>query len=137
MKKDNKPYLINLNRIGNEDLGYITKAENSKLPFQIMRVYWTYLTPGEVIRGHHAHKQLEQIIIATSGTIKLNVENIAGEKMEFILDSPDKAVYLPPVHWRTIDFLNNAVLLCLASQEYDENDYIRDYTEFKKVNPVL
>ncbi len=134
MKKDNKPYLINFNKIGNADLGYITKAENSKLPFQIKRVYWTYFTPDDVIRGHHAHKQLEQIIVASSGTIKLNVENTFGDKLEFVLDSPDKALYIPCIHWRTIEFSNNAVLLCLASEEYDESDYIRDYNEFKKIN---
>ncbi|MCC6183016.1 MAG: WxcM-like domain-containing protein [Bacteroidia bacterium] len=128
------PHIIKFPKIGDNTLGYITKAENSELPFQIKRVYWTYHTPKDVIRGHHSHKQLQQIIIATSGTIIIEIENILGYKQEFILDSPDIALYIPPNHWRKIKFYENTVLLCLASEEYDEKDYIRDYTEFKKLD---
>ncbi len=124
----NQPELIDFNRVGSSTLGYISIAEN--LPFEIKRVYWTYYAPHEVIRGHHAHKELTQIIFAVSGSIKFELENIQGLKKSFILDRPEMGLFIPKLHWRTMEFSHNAVLLCLSSEQYDENDYIRDYDEF-------
>lgn len=125
------PRIIEINKIGNSSLGYISVLENSILPFEIKRVYWTYFTPNEVKRGGHAHKELQQIIVAVSGIIEFNTEDLAGNKASFILDSPSKGLYIPKLIWRDIQFSHNAVLLCLASEEYDEADYFRDYQEFK------
>ena len=107
----------------------VNSLEN--IPFTIKRVYWTYYTPQNVLRGFHAHKKLHQIIFAVSGTITFITEDLEGSKNEFILKEPNKGVYLPPFIWREIKFSHNAVLLCIASEEYDENDYIRDYDMFK------
>jgi dTDP-4-dehydrorhamnose 3,5-epimerase-like enzyme len=123
--------LIQFEKRGSSSLGYITVAE--KLPFQIKRVYWTYYAPHEVIRGHHAHKELEQIIFAVSGSISFELENLKGEKQSFLLDKPNTGLFIPRLHWRTMEFSHNAVLLCLASEEYDEDDYIRDYTAFQSL----
>ncbi len=123
-----QPELLNFKRVGSSALGYISIAE--KLPFEIKRVYWTYYAPHEVIRGYHAHKALSQVIFAVSGIIKFELENIQGVKKSFILDRPEMGLYIPKFYWRTMEFSHNAVLLCLASEEYDENDYIRDYNEF-------
>ncbi len=126
-----KPYIINLKSIGSSSLGYITVAEQKKnIPFEIKRVYWTYFTPNDVERGNHAHKKLEQVIIAVSGIIKFTLEDSSGNKTKFVLDSPDKGLYIPNMYWRKIKFSHNAVLLCLASEFYDENDYIRNYANF-------
>ncbi len=134
MFKENKePYIINFSSIGDSNLGYISVAENSKLPFETKRVYWTYFTPNNVERGNHAHKQLEQVIIATSGIIHLTIENRKGEISEFVLDKPEKGLYIPPYHWRKIKFSHSSVLLCLASMEYDEKDYIRDYETYQSL----
>jgi len=120
------PQIITLNSIGSSNLGYITVAEqNNNIPFEIKRVYWTYYTPNEVERGNHAHEKLEQVIVAVSGIIKFILEDTKGNITEFILDSPSKGLYIPSMYWRTIKFSHNAVLLCLASEHYDENDYIR------------
>jgi dTDP-4-dehydrorhamnose 3,5-epimerase-like enzyme len=127
------PSLIDFSKIGSPSLGYISVAQNSKLPFEIKRVYWTYFTPDSVIRGHHAHHELEQIIFATSGRIEFTLEDIYGERQHFVLDSPNRGLYVPRLYWRTIKFSHNAVLLCLASMEYVEEDYIRDFNEFKKL----
>jgi dTDP-4-dehydrorhamnose 3,5-epimerase-like enzyme len=124
-----KAQLINIGKLGSSPLGFISVAEN--LPFEVKRVYWTYYAPHEVIRGHHAHKKLHQFIFAVSGIIKFDLENVLGEKNHFVLDSPELGLYIPPLHWRTIQFSHNAVLLCLASSIFDEADYIRDYTDFK------
>lgn len=129
-----KPHLLNFDSIGSSDLGYITVSEHPKnIPFKIKRVYWTYFTPHNVERGNHAHKELEQIIVAISGSITFNLESKDGEKFNFKLDKPDTALYIPKEYWRTMNFSHNAILLCLASIEYDENDYIRDYNIFKKL----
>jgi len=126
------PQLIELHKIGASDLGYISVAEvGSQVPFPINRVYWTYYTPDEVERGHHAHKELKQVIVAVSGIIQLTLENREGDIFEFILDHPTKGVLVPEGFWRTMRFSHCAVLLCLASHAYEESDYIRDYDIFK------
>ncbi len=125
-----KPHLVQFPKKGAIDLGYISVAEKDNLPFEIKRVYWTYYAPHEVIRGHHAHKALRQLIFAVSGIIKFELENVSGEKLNFVLDSPEVGLYIPKLHWRTIQFSHNAVLLCMASEPYDESDYIRDYNDF-------
>ena len=127
----NKPHLINFNKIGSPNLGYISVGENHEnIPFEIKRVYWTYYTPQDVTRGGHAHYDLEQVIVAVSGTITFNTEDLQGNKVEFILDSPDKGLYIPKLIWRDIKFSHNAVLLCMASEKYIASDYIRDYKTF-------
>ena len=128
-----KPHYITLSKIGSSDLGYISIAEaQDNIPFEIKRVYWTYYTPQDVVRGGHAHKALEQVIFAVSGTITFNTENKHGNKETFVLDHPSKGLYLPKLIWRDIHFTHNAVLLCLASEHYTEEDYFRDFAEFKK-----
>ena len=81
----NKPHIIELEKIGSPSLGYITVAEYQKnIPFEIKRVYWTYFTPNEVLRGGHAHKKLNQVIFAVSGIITFTTENLQGNKETFI-----------------------------------------------------
>lgn len=126
------PHIIHFSKIGSQDLGYITVAEEQKnVPFEIKRVYWTYYTPQDVIRGGHAHKELQQIIFAVSGTIEFNTLDMEGNNETFILDTPSKGLYIPKLIWRDIKFSHSAVLLCLASELYDEKDYFRDFDEFK------
>lgn len=131
--ENNKPQIITFDKIGSSQLGYITIAEAQKnVPFDIQRVYWTYFTPHDVTRGGHAHKELQQIIFAVSGIITFNTEDKDGNKETFILDHPTKGLYIPKLVWRDIQFSHNAVLLCLASEIYDEEDYFRDYESFKE-----
>ncbi|SDI01862.1 WxcM-like, C-terminal [Chryseobacterium taeanense] len=128
----NNPQYFCLDKIGNSSLGFITVAENMKnIPFEIKRVYWTYYTPQDVVRGGHAHKRLEQLIFAVSGRIEFNTINLHGMEETFVLDSPSKGLYLPRLIWRDIKFSHSAVLLCLASELYDESDYFRNYQDFK------
>lgn len=129
------PCLIQFNAIGTTEQGYITVIQHpDNFPFIIRRVYWTYFTPPNIERGNHAHRNLHQVIIAVSGIIKLSIEGKSGDKFEFILDKPDLGLYIPPMHWRTIHFSHNAVLLCIASEKYQADDYIRDYNEFKRLH---
>ncbi len=126
-----KPQIIEFSKIGSPSLGYISVAEAEKnIPFTIKRVYWTYFTPNHVERGNHAHKKLQQVIFAVAGIIDFKLVDQNENVYEFTLDSPEKALFIPQGYWREIRFSHSAVLLCLASEVYDESDYIRDYQEF-------
>ncbi|WP_426490576.1 sugar 3,4-ketoisomerase [Hymenobacter sp. 102] len=128
-----EPILIEFPVMGNSDIGYLTVAESPLVPFDIKRVYWTYYTSEKIARGHHAHYNLQQLIFAVSGSIIITLEDLSGSVKEFLLDKPSIGLYVPKLHWRTIKFSNNSVLLCLASDKFYESDYIRSFEEFKKI----
>jgi hypothetical protein len=128
-----KPILINFTKIGTSALGYISIAEKNTLPFYPKRIYWTYFTPEDVERGGHAHLELEQILVAVAGKIELTIELKTGELFNFILDNPSKGVFIPKKCWRKMKYSHSSVQMCIASMEYDESDYIRDYIEFLKL----
>jgi dTDP-4-dehydrorhamnose 3,5-epimerase-like enzyme len=109
-------------------IGIIEGAE--LLPFQVNRVYFIYGVSEGAVRGSHAHKQLQQLIFAASGSFDLVLDD--GETVHtFNLNSPKTAVLVPTGYWRTLqNFSTNAVCIVLASTSYDESDYIRDYAEF-------
>lgn len=133
---NNKPYIIDFSKIGSTDLGYITVAEAQiNTPFEIKRVYWTYYTPQDIVRGGHAHRKLQQIIFAVSGSIEFNTLDLEGNTNSFLLTNPSQGLYIPKLIWRDIKFSHNAVLLCLASEYYDENDYFRNFEQFKNFTP--
>lgn len=111
--------------------GYLSVVENGiDIPFDIKRIYYLYMVP-EVARGAHAHKALHQLLIATSGSVEVIMDD-GSNKKSFMLDKPWKGLLIPPGLWRDLEnFSGGAVLLCLASEKYDPEDYIRDYNEFK------
>ncbi|MBC8043917.1 MAG: FdtA/QdtA family cupin domain-containing protein [Rhizobacter sp.] len=127
----NSPRLVSVGKIGDATQGYISVIEGEKLMFDIQRVYWIYLSPEDITRGHHAHKELEQIIFAVHGEIEIELENHHGDKHRFLLDDPSVGLFIPKQTWRRLVMLSDAVLVCMASMEYDESDYIRDYNTFK------
>lgn len=134
MTKYTPPYLVEFPKIGNSTVGYISVAEYSKnIPFEIKRVFWTYYTPEELTRGHHAHLKTEQILIATAGRINVYTELPTGEKKSFTLDKPHIGLYLPPYCWHYMEYSHTAVQLVLASELYIEEDYIRDYQKYKQI----
>lgn len=130
MNDFNKPFLIDFPKIGSPTLGYISIAEKQNLPFVPKRIYWTYFTPEEVERGGHSHYDLHQILVAVAGKITVTTELLNGEKQEFILEKPNVGLFIPKMCWRTMQYSHNAVQMCIASNEYDEKDYIREYEEF-------
>ena len=133
MNKTDQPYLIKFPKFGSDDIGFISVAENLNLPFVPKRIYWTFQTPDNVSRGEHAHLQLKQVLISMSGNIELTVETINGDCFEFNLDSPEFGVYIPDKSWRKMKYSNNALQVCIASDVYDESDYLRNYNEFEKL----
>jgi hypothetical protein len=111
--------------------GSLTYIEGSRhVPFDIARVYYLYDVPADAERAGHAHHHLRQVIIASSGSFNVNVDN-GLERLVFHLDRPYRGLLLNSMVWRTIDsFSAGAMCLVLASIAYDEADYIRDYDEF-------
>lgn len=116
-----------------DDRGQLVALEEFKdIPFDIRRVYYIYNTGEGVRRGFHAHKNLEQILICVSGSCRIHLDN-GYETEEVLLDKPYEGLYISNDMWREMyDFTPDAVLLVLASQLYDESDYIRDYDKFLK-----
>lgn len=116
-----------------DDRGQLVALEEFKdIPFEIKRVYYIYDTLSDVRRGFHAHKNLEQILICIHGSCKILLDN-GFEKKIVPLEKPYEGLYVANNVWREMfDFSPDAVLLVLASELYDESDYIRDYEEFIK-----
>ena len=110
--------------------GYLSVIEEGiDVPFEIRRIYYLYMVP-EASRGAHAHKQLQQLMIATSGSVHVTLDD-GHNKKTFVLDKPWKGLLVVPGMWRTLDdFSGGAVCMVLASERYDADDYIRDYQEF-------
>lgn len=128
------PYFIEFSEIGNSAVGYISVAETQKsVPFEIKRVFWTYCTPKELTRGHHAHYKTEQVLIAVSGRIIVHTEMPDGKKRQYILEKAHIGIYLPPHCWHYMEYSDTAIQLVLASELYDEKDYIRDYKKYKEI----
>ena len=116
-----------------DDRGQLVAIEEFKdLPFKIKRVYYIYDTKKGVRRGFHAHKNLKQILICVSGSCMVHLDN-GKETAEIELCSPNEGLYISNDTWREMyDFSPDAVLLVLASELYDEKDYIRNYDKFKE-----
>lgn len=114
-----------------DDRGQLVALEENKdIPFMIKRVYYMYDTVEGVTRGKHAHKSLEQILICVHGSCKIRLDD-GREKKVVVLDKPNIGLYVSNVMWREMfDFSPDAVLMVLASELYDETDYIRDYDAF-------
>lgn len=115
---------------GDERGQLIALEEYKDIPFSVKRVYYMYGTGENVRRGFHSHRNLEQILICIHGSCKVLLDN-GTEKKVVPLERPYEGLYVGPNIWREMfDFSTDAVLLVLASDIYNEFDYIRDYDEF-------
>jgi len=110
--------------------GNLAVIENKTYPFNIKRVYYLFDVPSDAFRGGHAHKEVYELLIAVSGSFEVLLDD--GEiKQKIMLNKPNKGLLIPTGVWRELDnFSSGAVCLVLASEEYDEDDYIRDYNTF-------
>lgn len=124
--------LITFQKHGDDRGMLIALESNKEIPFEIKRVYYMYDTIENVRRGFHAHKKLKQILICIHGNCKIHLDD-GYETKEVILDKPYEGLYIENDIWREMyDFSSDAVLMVLASELYDESDYIRNYDEFIK-----
>lgn len=117
-----------------DDRGQLVAIEAMKdLPFAVKRVYYIYDTLPGVRRGFHAHLNLQQILLCVNGSCKIHLDN-GFETREVLLDKPNEGLYISNDMWREMyDFTPGTVLLVLASEYYDEADYIRNYDDFIKM----
>ncbi|RBJ79151.1 WxcM-like domain-containing protein [Pseudomonas sp. MWU12-2534b] len=101
------------------------------VPFEIKRIYYIYQTAEGISRGYHAHRNLKQVAICVTGKCRMVLDN-GKTREETWMDSPTKGLLIESMVWREMhDFSPNCVLLVLASEHYDESDYIRNYSEFR------
>ncbi len=128
--------ILPLNKIHNRD-GNITIVEGQKnIPFDVKRIYYLYDIPGGEARGGHGHKELYQLIVSASGSFDVMIDDGINKKI-VTLNRPDYGLLIVPGIWRElIEFSSGAICLVLASHKYDENDYIRDYKDFKTYKEI-
>ena len=110
------------------------EAQSLSVPFDFKRVYYIFDTTPGTVRGNHAHKNLKQVLICVSGACTIECELPDGTRVQHRLDWPDRGLFIEGLVWREMkEFSKDAVLLVLASEHYDESDYIRNYDVFRKL----
>lgn len=127
--------VLNFKQMGDER-GRLVVIESDKedgVPFEIKRVFYIYGSDGQVVRGQHANKKSEFVLINLAGQSKVRIDN-GSEQTVVILDKPHMGVYLPRMVWKDMyDFSEDSVLLVISNEHYDGTEYIRNYEEFKKM----
>ena len=125
--------VVDMSKIDSES-GNITVVENrSNIPFDVKRIYYLYDVPGGEVRGGHAHYELEQYIIAASGSFEVILDDGVSRKKVF-LNRPNLALHIVPGLWRELEnFSSGSICMVLASNLYEAKDYIRDYNNFLKL----
>ena len=117
----------------NDARGNLAVIEKDILPYPIKRVYYLFDVPSDSFRGGHAHKEQLEFLIALSGSFTVTLDN-GQTKKSFLLNKPNKGLLLPTGIWRELeDFSSGAICLVLSSDEFEEDDYIRDYRSFKNL----
>jgi len=123
----------NLKQLGDDRGSLVALDKESVLPFEIKRAYYLLNTKPGVTRGFHAHKELHQMAVCISGSCRMVLDD-GVERECVVMDSSIVGIDLPPMLWHEMhNFSDDCVLLVVASDYYDENDYIRDYEQFKAV----
>ena len=122
--------IINFPALGDNRGGLVALEEKSLVPFEIKRVYYIFSTKKNIARGFHAHKELRQLAVCISGSCRFVLDD-GSEKKEIILNSPLKGLVIDKKIWHEMhDFSSDCVLMVLASEFYEEEDYIRKYEDF-------
>ena len=133
MINDKYPGLVSITEY-KDSRGIMGVVQDDILPFRVMRVFYIAKVPERVIRGGHAHFTSKQFLVCIHGRIEIELEDFEGTRYTYRLDSAQQqGLYLPPLCWGHYDFHEGAVALCLASDHFKEEDYIRDYKEFEKI----
>ena len=125
--------LIEFSQMGDERGHLVIVEGNQDIPFDIKRVFYIYGSDKDVIRGRHANHKSEFVLINVAGTSKIRVDDGTNQKV-YHLDRPHIGIYLPRLVWKDMyDFSKDSVLLVLASEHYDADEYIRDYDKYLEV----
>lgn len=107
--------------------------ENQDIPFAIRRIFYIYGSDDSVVRGQHANRRSEFVLINVRGSCRVRTVETNGEIREFVLEKPHTGIYIPRMVWKDMyGFSSDSILLCLASEHYDGEEYIRDFDAFRK-----
>lgn len=133
MHNMNKVQMLEFPQHGDER-GHLVVVEGKKdIPFEIKRAFYIYGSDNEVVRGQHANRKSEFVLINVAGKSKVKVMDGEGNEAVFCLNRPHTGIYLPTMVWKEMyDFSEDSVLLCLSSEHYDAAEYIRDYDAFSR-----
>ena len=126
-----KPFLLYFPQRGDER-GWLVVAESNKdVPFDIKRIFYIYGTEPEAVRGQHANRNSEFVLVNVAGSCKVLTRDGKGDDTVFELNKPNMGLYIPKMVWKDMyDFSNDSILLCISSEVYDPNEYIRSYEAF-------
>lgn len=115
-----------------DERGWLVIVEGGMdIPFEVKRIFYIYGSDATVVRGQHANRKTEFVLINVAGQSKVRVKDGKGNEAVFALNRPHTGIYLPRMVWKDMyDFSEDSVLLCLASEHYDAGEYIRNYDEF-------
>ena len=124
--------VLNFGDLGDERGKLVVVEGNKDIPFEIKRVFYIYGSDSEVVRGQHANRESEFVLINVGGTSKVRIDNGHSEAV-IELNKPMMGLYIPTMVWKDMyDFSEDSILLVLASTHYDGNEYIRNYEDYKK-----
>ena len=139
MKNIEKVKMLEFSQNGDERGQLVIVEGGRNIPFDIKRVFYIYGSDKDVVRGKHANRKSEFILINVAGKSKVKIKDGEGNEIIFCLNRPHTGLYIPTMVWKDMyDFSEDSVLLCLASEHYDSTEYIRDYDEYieeiKRIN---
>lgn len=128
-----KPFLLHFPQRGDER-GWLVVAEGNKdVPFDIKRIFYIYGTDQNAVRGQHANRKSEFVLVNVAGSCKVRTNDGKGTEQVFELNHPNMGLYIPRMVWKDMyDFSSDSILLCISSEVYDPAEYIRDVSEFEK-----
>lgn len=132
--KNNAVEMLEFSQKGDERGHLVIVEGNKDIPFDIKRIFYIYGSDANVVRGQHANKKTEFVLINVAGQSKVKVKDGKGNEAIFSLNRPHTGIYLPKMVWKDMyDFSEDSVLLVLASEHYDPDEYIRSYDDFVKI----
>ena len=127
--------MLQFRNLGDERGRLVIVEGGQDIPFEIKRVFYIYGSDPDVVRGKHANRRSEFILINVAGSSKVRVIDCSGNELVISLNHPHTGIYLPAMVWKDMyDFSSDSVLLVLSSEHYDPNEYIRDFDEFRRVS---
>lgn len=125
--------MLTFKELGDERGNLVAIEGNTDIPFDIKRVFYMYGTDNTMVRGQHANRKSEFVLINVSGSSKIKIDDGMGHVEVVCLDKPKMGVYIPKMIWKEMyEFSDDSVILCLASTHYDGSEYIRNYEDYKK-----
>ena len=130
------PRLITLQGNASDAGDLVVIQTQADIPFSIRRVYFIHNIPDWAVRGGHAHKRCQELVVAAAGAMTITLEAQDGTRHRFRLDEPTVGLYVPPLYWRMIsEYREHSLCLVLASEDYDAEEYLRDHDLFRRFRP--